>query len=70
MTKIQSILFAKNEWTLRQAKTWLRSHGYKTVLDNKPKHYRFRQLVPIPGSGYSTATIEYKNREIELILMY
>jgi len=45
-TEIQSILFSRPEWTLTKAKTWLKKHGYKTDVDKKPEHYRFRQTEP------------------------
>jgi len=43
---IQSILFKRPEWTLKQAKSWLTKHDYKTDVDIKPEHYRFRQEEP------------------------
>jgi hypothetical protein len=62
---IQSILFDKKHWTLTKAKAWLKKHGYKTSLDEKPNHYRFRQLKPNKNKKYITIK---NNHGIKFIL--
>ena len=56
-TKIQSILFKRPEWKLTECKKWLKKHGYKTDVDKKPEHYRFRQLDPEMFEKYRTKKI-------------
>ena len=47
--QVQTIMFHKDYWTLREAKTWIRSHDYKLTFGNRKKpretanYYRFRQ---------------------------
>jgi len=53
-SKIQSILFNRPEWKLSKAKSWLKNHGFKTSVDSKPEHYRFRQLEPELFNSYIT----------------
>ncbi len=44
--QVQTILFSKRFYTLSKAKSWLSHHGYKTDVDIKPNHFRFRQVDP------------------------
>lgn len=53
MSEVQSILFARRNpatggvwWTNAKAVRWLKAHHYKTDVDVKPKHLRYRQLAP------------------------
>ena len=57
LTHIQSILFTRPSWTLVKAKAWLKKHGYKTDVDKKPDHYRFRQIEPEEFSSFRTKHI-------------
>ena len=50
-TKVQTVMFHRDYWTLREAKAWIRSHGYKLThrgLGGKDRasanYYRFRQF--------------------------
>jgi hypothetical protein len=63
--KIQSIIFDKKVWKLTNCKKWLKKHGYKTDLDDKPEHYRFRQIEPEELGNYKTKDI---GEGIKLIL--
>ena len=54
---IQSILFDRSIFTLALAKKWLVAHGFKTDVDTKPKHFRFRQMPPNKKYKYATKTI-------------
>ncbi len=58
MSNIQSILFDKSKWTLPKAKQWLKKRHYKTGLDDKPNHYRFRQQEPNKNDKYITKKID------------
>jgi hypothetical protein len=56
---LQTILFNRNMWTLREAKKWLSEHGKGSI---KPVHktkneYRFRQAIPIKGAHYYSKEI-------------
>ena len=57
LTHIQSILFDRPQWTMTKAKKWLKKHNYKTDVDKKPEHYRFRQIDPDEFSSYRTKHI-------------
>jgi hypothetical protein len=59
---IQSVVFPKSDWTLLQAKSWLRRHGYKVGLDEKPNVYRFRQFDPKPSHTYRTKKIRHETK--------
>jgi hypothetical protein len=71
---IQSVLFKRPEWTLAKAKTWLKKHKFKTDVDEKPNHYRFRQFEPYLFKKYITKPIITKtlngdkNENIEFII--
>lgn len=48
VSKIQSIIFNKHEWKLKDAKKWLKIHGkipIKKVHETK-NYYRFRLKLP------------------------
>jgi len=57
-TQIQSVLFKRPEWKLSECKKWLKKHGFKTDVDKKPEHFRFRQLEPEMFNKYRTKKIE------------
>lgn len=71
---IQSVLFKRPEWTLAKAKSWLKKHNYKTDVDEKPNHYRFRQFEPYLFKKYITKPLITKtlngdkNENIEFII--
>jgi len=56
-TQIQSVLFKRPEWKLSECKKWLKKHGFKTSVDKKPEHFRFRQLEPEMFNKYRTKKI-------------
>jgi hypothetical protein len=43
---VQSILFDRSRVSRPEAVAWLRAHGYRAVIDAKPKHWRARQIDP------------------------
>lgn len=44
---VQSLLFRRDGGITRaEVVAWLRAHGYRAVLDAKPKHWRARQIDP------------------------
>lgn len=44
---VQSILFRKDEYSVSEAKAWLKSHGYSFhKMDETEEYYRFRQAPP------------------------
>lgn len=50
---IQTILFFKNKYTLKDARDWLKKHGY--LYQNyrtEGEHRRFQQNNPIIGAKY------------------
>lgn len=52
--KLQTLIFLRNEWSLKQARDYLKIHGYKTDVDIKAHSYRFRQREPKKGNDYRT----------------
>ena len=65
---VQSVLFDRNLWTIPKAKRWLKSNGYfNDNIDEKEKHYRFRQYNPEDLKGYKFRTKKL-NDGIELII--
>jgi hypothetical protein len=64
-TNIQSVLFKRPEWKLTDCKKWLKQHGFKTDVDKKPEHFRFRQLEPEMFNKYRTKKID---NNIEFII--
>ncbi|MFQ5930605.1 MAG: phage portal protein, partial [Acidobacteriota bacterium] len=56
--EVQSVVFAKDNWSVSRARGWLRSHGFKAPQpDITPNTYRFRQFPPSQCSGgFATLT--------------
>lgn len=56
-TEVQSLLFARPQWTARKAKAWADSHDYRSekvhVTDN---YVRLRQFAPVSGTQKRTIT--------------
>ena len=58
MTKIQSIVFSKKLWTLKECRKWLRQHKFKSrKVDEKKLTWRFRQTSPNKKYKYRTITL-------------
>lgn len=74
-TLIQSVRFPKNNFTLKQARKWVKSHGYRTTwrgkgVDETENQYRFRQKSPnYPHKKVKTITIP-RSGGIQLIIYY
>jgi hypothetical protein len=64
---LQSIVFDKDHWSLKSAKSWLKKHKYKVGLDEKPNSYRFRQSPVKKNVRYYTKTIYHYKKPIYLI---
>lgn len=57
--KLQTLIFLRNEWSLKQAKEYLKLHGYThRDVDIKAHSYRFRQRDPVYHKNGKK--IEYK----------
>lgn len=55
MSYIQSVVFHRDEITLKQAKDFLRRHGFKDGVPDITKNtYRFRQREPQENVRYRT----------------
>lgn len=62
-TEIQSILFDKQKWGVKDAKDWLRKHGKKApAVDTTADYHRFRQEPPGSFSKQTFRTIQLGNR--------
>lgn len=55
---LQTIIISKDEFTLKQAKSWLTDHEYKTDVDETDSSYRFRQRDPGDFVDKSFRTID------------
>ena len=58
-TEVQSLLFAKEYYTKKEAKKWLKLHGYKTDLDENTHTLRYRQKEPSNFEKKSFRTIYF-----------
>lgn len=67
--KLQTLIFLRNQWSLRQAKEYLVSHHYKTDPDIKAHSYRFRQRTPKKGVEYKTLTRHINGKIIYYVFM-
>ena len=55
---VQSILIARNIYSIYTAIRWVEEHGYVVQKIHKTqRYYRFRQYTPIPGEHYRTIRI-------------
>jgi len=57
---LQTILFPKEHFSLKQSIKWLLEHGFKYEVDETREFYRFRQHEPIPGGKYYTKRLPNK----------
>jgi hypothetical protein len=56
-TEVQSLLFARPEWTSSKAKEWAREHDYKSAkVDVTDNYVRLRQFAPVSGTQKRTIT--------------
>ena len=67
---VQSILFDRSVWGVREAKRWLREHDFKAPnVDRKPNVFRFRQHNPSLFHKDSFRTIPFgENTGIQAIV--
>ena len=66
---LQSVLFKRPEWKLKDCKKYLKHHGLKTTVDTKKDHYRFRQVDPKKLKEYKYMTVD-KGNDIQNIVAY
>ena len=63
---LQTIIFPRSLFKLKEAKRWITEHGYKLSfygkeVDVKPTQYRFRQSTPLKkvnNGSYKTIKLE------------
>lgn len=67
--KLQTLIFLKNDWTLKQARDYLKLHGYKRDPDIKVHSYRFRQREPNKKSEYKTLIKHVNGKTIYYVFM-
>lgn len=67
--KLQTLIFLRNEWSLRQAREYLVSHHYKTDPDIKTYSYRFRQRKPKKDAEYKTLIRHVNGKTIYYVFM-
>lgn len=58
-SRVQTVLFPKNKFTIGQALAWIRRHGFIENFHNKgvditDKYLRYRQFDPNKNSKYFT----------------
>ncbi len=71
--KVQSVIFDKSQWTVAQAKAWLKRHKFKNNnVDMKPLHIRFRQVSPttLKNKGFKKYRTLELGQGIALIIAY
>ncbi len=64
-SEIQSVIFDRSKWTLKKAKVWLKSKGYKRRFRQTEDFYRFRQTDP---SRYKRFITKKEGNGIKLII--
>ncbi len=67
--KLQTIIFLRNQWSLKQARDYLKLHEYKTDVDIKSESYRFRQSNPKKNVEYKTLTRNINGKVIYYVYM-
>jgi hypothetical protein len=70
---VQSVRVPKDQFTLRQAKSWVKKHGYKLTFKGKgvdvtENQYRFRQRDP--GTPHKRVRTKVLPNGVEMILYY
>ena len=60
---VQSVVFPKKHFTLREANDWIKKHNYKLTHYGKkvhitPTQFRFRQTSPLKYKKYRTARLK------------
>lgn len=56
-SEVQSLLFARPQWTPSKAKAWALEHGYRSAKVHATANYlRLRQFDPVPGTQKRTIT--------------
>jgi hypothetical protein len=72
--KVQSVIFDKTKYTLKEAKKWLKENNYKMPkVDEKENTLRFRQEDPdeVEKMGFTEyRTKDLGNGDIKLIIVY
>lgn len=54
-TEVQSLLFARPQWTSSRAKEWAREHDYRSgKVDVTDNYVRLRQFAPVSGTQKRT----------------
>jgi DNA-binding transcriptional MerR regulator len=66
---IQSVLFKRPEWKLKDCKAYLKHNKMKVGVDSKKDHYRFRQIDPKKLQGYKYKTVNH-GHNIQYIIAY
>ena len=69
---IQSVVFPKKHFTLKEAKLWIVKNGYKLSFYGKPvditkTQYRFRQTSPKKYKNYRITRLKNK---VQLVVGY
>jgi len=59
-TDVQSLLFDRQKWTVAQARSWLKKHGFKIPkVDTTSDYHRFRQDPPFKYKAGTFRTISF-----------
>ena len=67
--KLQTLIFLRNEWSLKQAREYLKIHNYKSDVDIKAHSYRFRQREPKKNGEYKTLIKHVNGKVIYYVFM-
>jgi len=68
-TFVQSLMYYKDRWTLRQATAWARKHGFRTMkVDVTKNMYRFRQVDPSTVKVLATKVLGRKSLGVSAII--
>lgn len=55
--KLQTIVFPKDEWSIKEAMFWIKGHGFHDDVDITDASFRFRQRKPYKNAKYYAVPI-------------
>lgn len=55
---LQTVVFNRDDWSLNEAKSWLKKNDLKDDVDIKPTQYRFRQSNPGLYSSFMSKPVK------------
>lgn len=68
-SRVQSVVFPKDEWTKDEAMKWLSDHMFKyEKVDKEPNTLRYRQADPYKFARFATKVVDSDGRPVNLVI--